>query len=94
MPDSCGQISTGGAERSLSTVYCCGHFQLSIKNSLTSAEKDLTEMMEKAETERDRDQTNLGHLWIEPPHFIGLVCRVYVRDLRPPQSMGSEIRGV
>lgn len=32
------------------------------------------EMMGETETERDRDQTNMARVWIEPPYFIAMVC--------------------
>lgn len=50
------------------------------------------EMMGKTETKRDRDQTNMVRLWIEPLDFIAVVCRVYVWDLCPPRSMENERR--
>lgn len=59
-------------------LYCCGHFHLSIKRSLTSLEKDLMEMMGKTQRERDRDQTNMGRLWIEDSSFYRRGVEIYV----------------
>lgn len=78
---ACGWIGRqpiSGTHRFLSAVYCCYYFHLSLKLLLTSVGKDVIEMMANTDTEGDRNQTNMARLWIEPPQFIVLVCRVYV----------------
>lgn len=51
------------------------------------------EIMGKTEAERDRDQTKMARIWIEPPYFIALVSGVYVRvDSCPPPSVERERR--
>lgn len=54
---------------------------------------DLMEMMGETETERDKNQTNMAHLWIWPPYFITLVCWGYVWvDLCPLRSVENDRR--